>query len=182
MQLHDPFDGTTPSQRMAAFERSRRQARIAERAVTYKPPVQRIEIKETPSETAVEITACNGQIVLISERAIAEAKIKFERVAPGDGSQVSIEKIQRAVCKRFEISRVDLISNRRTLKHVTPRHVAMYLAKTLTLKSLPEIGRRFGGKDHTTVLHAVRKIEFSTSEEIRQHVAELSAELCGGER
>ena len=57
------------------------------------------------------------------------------------------------------MSRGDLLSSRRTANVVRPRQVAMYLAKTLTLRSLPEIGRRFGGRDHTTVLHAVRKIE-----------------------
>ena len=51
------------------------------------------------------------------------------------------------------------LSSRRTANVVRPRQIAMYLAKTLTLRSLPEIGRRFGGRDHTTVLHAVRKIE-----------------------
>jgi chromosomal replication initiator protein len=51
------------------------------------------------------------------------------------------------------------LSSRRTANVVRPRQVAMYLAKILTLRSLPEIGRRFGGRDHTTVLHAVRKIE-----------------------
>jgi chromosomal replication initiator protein len=51
------------------------------------------------------------------------------------------------------------LSSRRTANVVRPRQVAMYLAKSLTLRSLPEIGRRFGGRDHTTVLHAVRKIE-----------------------
>ena len=50
-------------------------------------------------------------------------------------------------------------SNRRTRQVVRPRQIAMYLAKIMTPRSLPEIGRRFGGKDHTTVLHAVRKIE-----------------------
>ena len=57
------------------------------------------------------------------------------------------------------MSRADLLSSRRTANVVRPRQVAMYLAKILTLRSLPEIGRRFGGRDHTTVLHAVRKIE-----------------------
>ena len=57
------------------------------------------------------------------------------------------------------MSKQDLLSNRRTRTIVKPRQVAMYLAKMLTPRSLPEIGRRFGGRDHTTVLHAVRKIE-----------------------
>ena len=57
------------------------------------------------------------------------------------------------------MSRADILSSRRTAVVVKPRQVAMFLAKTLTMRSLPEIGRRFGGRDHTTVLHAVRKIE-----------------------
>jgi chromosomal replication initiator protein len=52
-----------------------------------------------------------------------------------------------------------MLSQRRTANVVRPRQIAMYLAKTLTMRSLPEIGRKFGGRDHTTVLHGVRKIE-----------------------
>jgi chromosomal replication initiator protein len=69
-----------------------------------------------------------------------------------------IEDIQRTVARQYNVSRADLLSSRRTANVVRPRQIAMYLAKTLTLRSLPEIGRRFGGRDHTTVLHAVRKI------------------------
>jgi chromosomal replication initiator protein len=57
------------------------------------------------------------------------------------------------------VSKTELLSNRRTRTIVKPRQIAMYLAKVMTPRSLPEIGRRFGGRDHTTVLHAVRKIE-----------------------
>ena len=63
------------------------------------------------------------------------------------------------MARHYNVSRGDLLSSRRTANVVRPRQIAMYLAKTLTLRSLPEIGRRFGGRDHTTVLHAVRKIE-----------------------
>ena len=63
------------------------------------------------------------------------------------------------MARQYNVSRADLLSSRRTANVVRPRQIAMYLAKTLTLRSLPEIGRRFGGRDHTTVLHAVRKIE-----------------------
>ena len=59
----------------------------------------------------------------------------------------------------FNVSRADILSSRRTANVVRPRQIAMYLSKMMTLRSLPEIGRRFGGRDHTTVLHAVRKIE-----------------------
>lgn len=73
--------------------------------------------------------------------------------------RVKIEDIQRIVAKHYNVQRQDLLSNRRTHNVVMPRQIAMYLAKVLTPRSLPEIGRRFGGRDHTTVLHAVRKIE-----------------------
>ena len=63
------------------------------------------------------------------------------------------------VARHYNVSKADLLSGRRTRTIVRPRQIAMYLAKVLTPRSLPEIGRRFGGRDHTTVLHAVRKIE-----------------------
>lgn len=71
---------------------------------------------------------------------------------------VKIEDIQRMVAQHYGITRADLLSPRRTHDVVRPRQVAMFLAKKLTTRSLPEVGRRFGNKDHTTVLHAVRKI------------------------
>jgi len=77
----------------------------------------------------------------------------------GEPKRIRIEEIQRVVARHYNISKQDLLSNRRTRSIVKPRQVAMYLAKMMTLRSLPEIGRRFGGRDHTTVLHAVRKIE-----------------------
>ena len=69
------------------------------------------------------------------------------------------------VATQYNVRRSDLLSSRRTANVVRPRQVAMYLAKTLTLRSLPEIGCRFGGRDHTTVLHAVRKIEALVSKD-----------------
>jgi chromosomal replication initiator protein len=80
-------------------------------------------------------------------------------IKSGDPKRVRIEDIQKIVARQFNVGRTDLLSNRRTRQIVRPRQIAMYLAKTMTPRSLPEIGRRFGGRDHTTVLHAVRKIE-----------------------
>lgn len=77
----------------------------------------------------------------------------------GEPKRVRIEDIQRIVSRHYNVSKSELLSNRRTRTIVKPRQVAMYLAKVMTPRSLPEIGRRFGGRDHTTVLHAVRKIE-----------------------
>lgn len=73
--------------------------------------------------------------------------------------RVKIEDIQRVVSKHYNVTKADLLSARRTRTIVRPRQIAMYLAKVMTPRSLPEIGRRFGNRDHTTVLHAVRKIE-----------------------
>jgi chromosomal replication initiator protein len=73
--------------------------------------------------------------------------------------RVKIEDIQKLVANHYNVSRADILSSRRTAVVVKPRQIAMFLAKTLTMRSLPEIGRRFGGRDHTTVLHAVRKID-----------------------
>ena len=80
-------------------------------------------------------------------------------VRTGEPRRVRIEDIQRIVARHYNVSKTELLSNRRTRTIVKPRQVAMYLSKVLTPRSLPEIGRRFGGRDHTTVLHAVRKIE-----------------------
>lgn len=80
-------------------------------------------------------------------------------VGAGEPRRVRIEDIQRVVAKHYNVSRQELVSSRRTRVVVMPRQIAMYLSKTLTPRSFPEIGRRFGGRDHTTVLHAVRKIE-----------------------
>jgi len=89
----------------------------------------------------------------MAERAVRDL------IRPQEPKRVKIEDIQRTVARQYNVSRADLLSSRRTANVVRPRQIAMYLAKTLTLRSLPEIGRRFGGRDHTTVLHAVRKIE-----------------------
>ena len=89
---------------------------------------------------------------------MAEREVR-DLIRPQEPKRVKIEDIQRGVARQYNVSRSDLLSSRRTANVVRPRQVAMYLAKTLTLRSLPEIGRRFGGRDHTTVLHAVRKIE-----------------------
>ncbi len=73
--------------------------------------------------------------------------------------KVTIEEIQRKVAEHYNIRLSDLIGPKRVRVLARPRQVAMYLAKQLTTRSLPEIGRRFGGRDHTTIMHGVRKVE-----------------------
>ena len=88
----------------------------------------------------------------------AEVAIR-DLIRSREPKRVKIEDIQKLVASHYSVTRQDILSSRRTAIVVKPRQVAMYLAKALTMRSLPEIGRRFGGRDHTTVLHAVRKIE-----------------------
>ena len=89
----------------------------------------------------------------IAEMAIADL------VGMREPRRIRIEDIQKVVASHFNVSKHDLLSARRTRAIVRPRQIAMYLAKTMTPRSFPEIGKRFGGRDHTTVLHAVRKVE-----------------------
>ncbi|MCC6887916.1 MAG: chromosomal replication initiator protein DnaA [Hyphomicrobiales bacterium] len=109
---------------------------------------------------------------------MAEREIK-DLVRPLEPKRIKIEEIQRVVARQYNVSRADLLSSRRTANVVRPRQVAMYLAKQLTLRSLPEIGRRFGGRDHTTVLHAVRKIEnlVSSDSALAEEIEALKRQL-----
>jgi chromosomal replication initiator protein len=86
--------------------------------------------------------------------------------------KISIDEIQRKVADYYAIKLSDLLSARRAREVARPRQVAMFLAKRLTPKSLPDIGRRFGGRDHTTVMHAVKRIE-----ELRADDSELDADI-----
>ena len=89
----------------------------------------------------------------MAERAVRDL------VRPQEPKRVKIEDIQRIVARQYNVSRADLLSERRTRSVARPRQTAMWLCKKLTTRILPDIGRRFGGRDHTTVLHAVRRIE-----------------------
>ena len=73
--------------------------------------------------------------------------------------KITIDEIQRKVSEHYNIRLSDMIGPRRMRTLARPRQIAMYLSKQLTSRSLPEIGRSFGGRDHTTVMHGVRKIE-----------------------
>lgn len=90
--------------------------------------------------------------ILMAERALRDFT-SIAKVPP------KVEEIQRVVARHFNISREDMVSARRTRVIVRPRQIAMFVAKMHTPRSLPEIGRRFGGRDHTTVLHACKIIK-----------------------
>ncbi|MBT8459854.1 MAG: chromosomal replication initiator protein DnaA [Boseongicola sp.] len=86
--------------------------------------------------------------------------------------KITVEEIQRKVSDHYNIRLSDLIGPKRVRTFARPRQVAMYLAKTMTSRSLPEIGRRFGGRDHTTIMHGVRKIE-----ELKQQDSQIADDL-----
>ena len=95
--------------------------------------------------------------------------------------QISVENIQKTVADFYKIKVADMYSKRRPASIARPRQIAMYLAKELTQKSLPEIGELFGGRDHTTVLHAVRKVaqERTRLQELNQQLHVLEQTLKG---
>ena len=95
--------------------------------------------------------------------------------------QISVENIQKTVADYYKIKTADMYSKKRPASIARPRQIAMYLAKELTQKSLPEIGELFGGRDHTTVLHAVRKItgERQQNTELNQQLHVLEQTLKG---
>ena len=86
--------------------------------------------------------------------------------------RITIDEIQRTVCQFYRIDRSEMSSKRRARAVVRPRQVAMYLSKVLTPRSYPEIGRKFGGRDHSTVIHAVRLIE-----DLRQRDADMDGDV-----
>ncbi|MFN0191778.1 MAG: chromosomal replication initiator protein DnaA [Aestuariivirga sp.] len=95
--------------------------------------------------------------------------------ANADQCRIKIDDILKIIGRHYNVARADLLSPRRARSVVVPRQVGMYLAKKMTARSLPEIGRRFGGRDHSTVLHAVRKIDeqIKTDDRLARDVALL---------
>jgi chromosomal replication initiator protein len=100
----------------------------------------------------------------------------------GGEKRITVDDIQKATAEHFGLKQADLISERRTRSVARPRQAAMWLAKQMTTRSLPDIGRRFGGRDHTTVLHAVRRIEElrAGDPQLARDLETLTRKLRGG--
>ena len=103
---------------------------------------------------------------------IAETKAILKDLINLSENNVTVDSIQTIVCKFFKISKNEMLSARRSRYLVRPRQTAIYLAKLLTSKSLPEIGRAFSNRDHTTVIHSVKTIE-----RLRQEDKELNLNI-----
>lgn len=99
----------------------------------------------------------------------------------GPERRITVDEIQKTVADHFSLKQADLLSERRTRSVARPRQIAMYLCKQHTTRSYPDIGRRFGGRDHTTVLHGVRKIEelLPKDDQIARDVEALTRKLRG---
>jgi chromosomal replication initiator protein len=148
----------------------------------------RAEGSEMPEEVAFfvaknvrsnvrELEGALRKILAYSRFNQKEISIQLAREALRDllsiqNRQISVENIQKTVADYYKIKVADMYSKKRPASIARPRQIAMYLAKELTQKSLPEIGELFGGRDHTTVLHAVRKIGGE-----RQQMTELNQQL-----
>ncbi len=148
----------------------------------------RAESTEMPEEVAFfvaknvrsnvrELEGALRKILAYSRFNQKEISIQLAREALRDllsiqNRQISVENIQKTVADYYKIKVADMYSKKRPASIARPRQIAMYLAKELTQKSLPEIGELFGGRDHTTVLHAVRKISAE-----RQQLTELNQQL-----
>ena len=100
------------------------------------------------------IAAINGL-----EITLEKAQDALADILRATDRKVTVEEIQRKVAEHYNIRLSDLIGPKRVRTIARPRQIAMYLCKSLTSRSLPEIGRRFGGRDHTTIMHGVRRIE-----------------------
>ena len=157
----------------------------------------RAEGSEMPEEVAFfvaknvrsnvrELEGALRKILAYSRFNQKEVSIQLARDALRDllsiqNRQISVENIQKTVADYYKIKVADMYSKKRPASIARPRQIAMYLAKELTQKSLPEIGELFGGRDHTTVLHAVRKIsgERQTLNELNQQLHVLEQTLKG---
>ena len=133
-----------------------------------------------------ELEGALRKILAYSRFNLKEISIQLAREALRDllsiqNRQISVENIQKTVADYYKIKVADMYSKKRPASIARPRQIAMYLAKELTQKSLPEIGELFGGRDHTTVLHAVRKIGGESQQfiELNQQLHILEQTLKG---
>jgi chromosomal replication initiator protein len=133
-----------------------------------------------------ELEGALRKVLAFSRFSLKEINISLAREALKDllsiqNRQISVENIQKTVADFYKIKVADMYSKKRPASIARPRQIAMYLAKDMTKKSLPEIGELFGGRDHTTVLHAVRKIgdERTRNAELNQQLHVLEQTLKG---
>jgi len=149
----------TPTQRAAIERHQHFRASIAAKAAELADRRTQLKLAAIPI-AAVEapLVSVPAVEIITPDTEISGADSNwFVVLAPGQ-DRLSVRDIQKAVCKYYNVTLTEMLSQRRTTDIVQPRQIAMFLCKELTSRTLPELGRRFGGRDHTTVLHGIRKI------------------------
>ncbi len=157
----------TPSQRLAAAARREREQKIAAKARPDSPivcPSASVRSHHAGAPRSAPAPAPQAVQAWSERQKRIHAPIRtwfwiVDEINPPPSPKLTIEEIQSAVARHCKVAHSELISARRSADIVRPRQIAMFLARHLTPNSLPVIGRKFGGRDHTTVLHAIRKIE-----------------------
>ena len=144
----------------------------------YKIPEEVIKFISTEITTSIrEIVGAINRVISYSRiynkvPNLSEVKIILKDLLNLSENNVTIDQIQSLVCKFFKISKNEMLSSRRSRYLVRPRQTAIYLTKILTSKSLPEIGREFSNRDHTTIIHSVKTIE-----KLKKNDLELNANI-----
>ncbi|WP_375398821.1 chromosomal replication initiator protein DnaA [uncultured Sphingomonas sp.] len=180
MGLVADIKGADPALRRAVLDH-----RLGEIDVAV--PAEVLDLLSTRVTTSLrEVEGALNRLVAYAQLTDQMIDLDFAQATLGDvlrgaARRVTIDEIQKAVSAHYDLKPVDMISARRAVVVARPRQIAMYLAKRLTTRSLPEIGRKFGGRDHSTVIHAVRRIEElrGTDQEIDGAVRSLLRQLEG---
>jgi chromosomal replication initiation ATPase DnaA len=184
-----PADGPRTLEEMVAAHKAR-QVRLAASGARERDRLRAIveEARQAQERNekalAEKMAALRAKWAKDNEERIIALRAKYTRnQMPAATTYPSIRKIITALAQAYNVPPIDLISMRRTANVVLPRQIAMYLAKVTTLRSLPDIGRQFGGKDHTTIIHAVRKIaaRMAVDDAFRAKVEALRAAIEAAE-
>jgi len=144
--------------------------------IVAEPVARKLRFEQAAREQATQITARINELERVIHESAAELKKLRMEAFPGQltdpNAPPTLTQILAVVSDFYFTPIIHILSKRHTACTVLPRHVTMFLARQLTLLSLPEIGRRMGGRDHTTVMHAVRKITDRAADDV-----ELAGEI-----
>jgi chromosomal replication initiator protein len=170
--------------RLKILERRVQEKRASDPAFELSGPVLKL-LADRLTENGRELEGAINRLYLTWQLTHAPITIELvesiirDLVLGIEPKRIKVEDILRVVSRHFAVSKADILSDRRHRSVVRPRQIGMYLAKQLTSRSLPEIGRRFGNRDHTTVLHAIRKIdrEMGDNPHLKEEVEELKRQL-----
>jgi hypothetical protein len=169
--IHNPYVVATPSERRFANERRARQERIRLAAELFEqrrpaaPPLNPLPVIEIKEVEKIEPVDALDQWKERQKQIPLPPMIKepffsiIGEILPDEPRRPTISLIQRVTAAYCGITVIEIMAAGRTARVVRARHLAIYFARELTLNSLTEIGRRFGGRDHATILHGIRKIE-----------------------